>query len=88
MAHSKLKQLIETRDAVNARIKKEQGKLRVTERKVDTRRKVLMGAWALEKVARDSDFAAMAMGELRTFLVRDGDRALFGLPPLPQKVAS
>jgi hypothetical protein len=84
----RLKQLIEKRNAVNARIKMEQGKLRATERKIDTRRKVLMGAWALEKAARDKDFAAMAMGELRNFLVRDDDRALFGFQPLLQKIAS
>jgi hypothetical protein len=82
MADAKLKLLIEKRDAVNARIKKEQGKLRAVERKSDTRRKVLAGATVLEWAKRNSAFGSALMGELKAFLVRDDDRALFGLSPL------
>ena len=81
MANHRLKLLIDKRDAVNARIKKEQGKLRASERKSDTRRKVLAGATVLEWAKKDSEFSAKLMGELKSFLVRDVDRALFGLPP-------
>lgn len=82
MAHAKLKLLIEKREAVNAQIKKEQGKLRAVERKSDTRRKVLAGAAVLEWAKRDSEFSSRLMTELKTFLVREDDRALFGLSPL------
>ena len=85
---SKLKRLHEQRAAISARIREEEKKLRASERTMDTRRKILAGAWALEKAARDSEFSTMMMGELRTFLVRDDDRALLGLPPLPNKKAS
>ena len=81
---SKLKRLVEQREAVNARIKQEQNKLRAGERKSDTRRKVLAGATVLEWAKRDSAFGSALMGELKAFLVRDEDRALFGLPPLPR----
>jgi hypothetical protein len=84
MPHAKLKLLIEKRDAVNARIKREQGKLRSVERKSDTRRKVLAGATVLEWAKRDNEFSSRLMVELKAFLVRDDDRALFGLPPLPK----
>ena len=84
MAHARLKLLIEKRDAVNARIKREQGKLRAVERKSDTRRKVLAGAAALEWAKRDNEFSSRLMAELKAFLVREDDRALFGLPPLPK----
>jgi hypothetical protein len=82
---SKLNRLIEQRNAVNARIKQEQNKQRAGERKSDTRRKVLAGATVLEWAKRDSEFSSRLMSELKRFLVRDDDRALFDLPPLPNK---
>ncbi len=85
MAENKLKRLIEKRDAVTARIRQEQNKLRGGERKNDTRRKVLAGAAVLEWAAKDNEFSAQLMAELKAFLVRDADRALFGLPPLARK---
>jgi hypothetical protein len=85
MANSKLKRLIEKRNAVNARIQQEQNKLRADERKSDTRRKVLAGATVLEWAKRDSEFSTRLIAELKRFLVRDDDRALFGLPPLAKK---
>jgi hypothetical protein len=84
MAQAKLKLLIEKRDAVNARIKREQGKLRTVERKSDTRRKVLAGAAVLEWAKKDNEFSSRLMTELKAFLVRDDDRALFDLAPLPK----
>jgi hypothetical protein len=83
MANSKLKRLIDKREAVNARIKLEQNKMRAGERKSDTRRKVLAGATVLEWAKRDSEFSSRLISELDGFLVRDADRALFGLPPRP-----
>lgn len=82
MVNSKLKRLIEKRDAVNARIKQEQNKLRSDERRSDTRRKVLAGAMVLEWAKKDTEFSSRLMAELKSFLVRDADRELFGLPPM------
>lgn len=82
MAESRLKRLTEQRNTLNARIKREQNKLRGKERRDDTRRKVLAGAAVLEWAAKDSSFAARLMAELRVFLVRDIDRALFDLAAL------
>jgi hypothetical protein len=85
---SKLKRLIDQREAVNARIKQEQNKLRASERRTDTRRKVLAGAAVLEWAKRDNEFSAKLMAELKAFLSRDADRVLFGLPPvLPSKTS-
>jgi len=80
MADSRLKRLLDKRDAVNARIRQEQNKLQASERKRDTRRKVLAGAAVLEWAKRDTDFSKKLNAELRAFLVRDADRELFGLP--------
>jgi hypothetical protein len=85
MADTKLKRLIEERNAVSARIKQEQNKLKSSERKSDTRRKILAGAAVLQWAARDNDFSAKLMTELKIFLVRDADRALFGLPLVGNK---
>ena len=84
MTDNKLIRLIEKRDAVNARIKLEQNKLRSDERRRDTRRKVLAGAMVLEWAKRDSEFSSRLMTELKNFLLRDGDRELFGLPHIAQ----
>ena len=81
MVNSKLKRLMEKRDAVNARIKQEHNKLRSNERKSDTRRKILAGATVLQWASRDNEFSARLMAELKAFLARDVDRVLFGLPP-------
>jgi len=78
----KLKQLMEKREALNARIRKEQNRAKEGERKNDTRRKILVGAVVLEWANRDNEFSKTLMGELKRFLVRDADRALFGLPPI------
>jgi hypothetical protein len=81
MADHKLKVLIEKRNAVNARIKLVQTKLKASERRSDTRRKVLAGAAVLEWAKRDSEFSPRLMAELKRFLVRDADRELFGILP-------
>jgi hypothetical protein len=81
MVDNKLKQLLDKRNAITARIKREQNKVKAGERKSDTRRKVLAGAAVLQWAAKDNEFSAKLMTELKAFLVRDADRALFGLPP-------
>jgi large subunit ribosomal protein L7/L12 len=82
MAQAKLKQLMEKRNAVNARIRREQNKLTADKRKADTRRKVLAGAAVLEWAARDTDFSMRLMSELQSFLKRDADRVIFGFAPV------
>lgn len=83
---NKLNRLIEQRESIKARIRQEEIKLRADERRTDTRRKVLAGAAVLEWAKQDKEFSARLMAELRRFLVRDVDRELFGLPPLPKQV--
>jgi hypothetical protein len=85
---SELKRLIEQRNAFNARIRKVQSKLRASESKADTRRKVLAGATVMEWAKRDNEFSSRLLVELKAFLVRDADRELFGLPPLPKREKS
>jgi NCAIR mutase (PurE)-related protein len=51
---------------------------RTKEKKLDTRRKILVGAYFIEKFKGKEN---QLIKELDSFLVRDNDRKLFGLPP-------
>ena len=56
------------------------------ERSRDTKRKVLIGAYVMAQAkAQGWELAALHIGQqpLADYLVRDEDRALFSLPPLP-----
>jgi len=79
MATSKEK-VLKQRAALDERLKKIAARERATERKSDTRRKVLAGAAVIDWAKRDSEFSQQLMGKLRGFLTRDYDRKLFGLP--------
>lgn len=69
------------RDALNARIKLVQNREARQKRKDDTRRKILVGSYFLDKAKKDSSFDALVK-QLDTFLTRDSERKLFNLPPL------
>lgn len=58
--------------------------LRNEERRIDTRRKVLAGAWLLAEIERDAELSERVQGGLRTYLAREDDRKIFGLDPLPE----
>jgi hypothetical protein len=55
---------------------------RAKQKKIDTRRKILAGAWILEQYADKMD---VLKKELDKFLVRDNDRKLFDLTPKEKK---
>ena len=68
-----------------ARIKAELQRLNAreqqAERKRDTRRKILLGARVLDRIARGELAEAEVKADMDLFLERDRDRALFELPP-------
>lgn len=72
----KLDQLKAQKQQIEAR---ERAKLRSTERRHDTRRKVLAGAMVLEMMEQDPEVKHKVLLRLDAFLVRPDDRALFGL---------
>ena len=55
-----------------------------TERKQDTRRKILAGSWVLSRADQDPEAARRLNQGLDGFLERDRDRALFNLGPRRQ----
>ena len=59
-------------------------------RKIDTRRKILAGAWILHRIDQDTDdrLRLMLTQGLDEFLVGDRDRELFDLPPRTPSTSS
>jgi hypothetical protein len=73
----KLKRLKAQQQLIDARQKAIQTK---RNRANDTRRKVLIGAFMLDQMARDGiDPATLSAGAFAIWLTRDSDRALFNL---------
>jgi hypothetical protein len=77
----KLDNLIAKREAMNARIRQEQGRERSRQRREETRRKIIAGAIALNE--EDPAIRAWLYRTLGKVLVRKDERDLFALPPLP-----
>lgn len=60
---------------------------RSRERKLDTRRKIIAGALALEHMKRDGAFRAALLALLDEYVTKEPERLLFGLTPLPDDAA-
>ena len=60
------------------RIQQVESRQRENERKQETRRKILVGAYFLDK-ARQAGHMNDLIKQISTFLTRDSDKALFGL---------
>jgi large subunit ribosomal protein L7/L12 len=54
------------------------------QRSKDTRKKILLGAFLMERMEKSPEYAAKVMPGLGEFLKRDDDRAIFGFSPLPK----
>lgn len=59
---------------------RERRKLKEQERKDNTRRKILLGAFYLHKMETDEQFRQNVLTRLDEYLKADRDRKLFGLP--------
>lgn len=77
-AKKRLQQLKNRQAAAEAR---ELKRAMAGERADDTRRKILIGALVMHMIEEGDMQQADLTARLNTFLVRDGDRALFDLPP-------
>jgi hypothetical protein len=79
---NQLDKLKQQRDALNARIQAAEARGRVSERKQDTRRKILIGAYYLDQAQQNPDQWSQLVKIMADYLTRDSDRRLFGLPSL------
>ncbi len=64
---------------LNARIQKKKAQVRGKQRKIDTRRKIIAGALALEHMAHDKEFGGTMKRLLLEHVTRPQDRELFDL---------
>ena len=69
-------------ESIKARLQSVKAREKTSERKKDTRRKILVGTYYLDQAEKNT-----SMDEIKTlmnkFLKHDFDREIFGLPPLP-----
>ena len=77
-----LEKLKQQRATLDARIQAAEARTRVSERKQDTRRKILIGAYYLEQAQRNQQQWAELQQIMTRYLTRENDRRLFELPPL------
>jgi hypothetical protein len=73
-----LEKLKQQREQLDARIKLGEQAAATQQRKDDTRRKILVGSYILEKHSKTNTFEQL-LAELDNFFYKPHDRALFGL---------
>ena len=80
----RLERLKEQREKLNSRIQAVEARIKNSERKKDTRRKILVGSYFLDKANKEN-----TVNEIKKlmdkFLTRNSDRVLFDLEPLDGK---
>lgn len=78
-----LERLKEQREKLNARIQQQEARLKTSERKKDTRKKILIGSYYLDHAIKENK-----MDDIKTimdkYLKRNSDRSLFDLELLPE----
>ena len=79
-----LTRLEEQRDKLNHRILLLKNKLKSSENKKETRKKILIGAYFLDKATHENNLNEIK-SLMSKFLTRNSDRELFELEPLPEK---
>lgn len=80
----RLEKLKKQQEQLKARIQSLEAGQKTRERKKDMQRKILFGAYMLQRVKDGDPVALELQAKLAGYLIRDHDRALFELPPLPK----
>jgi large subunit ribosomal protein L7/L12 len=80
LLEDKLKQEKAKKQKIEARKRTLESK---AQRTTDTRKKILVGAFMLDRMAKNEETKNKVLGQLDQYLMRSDDRELFGLPPLP-----
>jgi len=83
--NDRIKQLEEKKQQINARIQKLKAQESEKKRKQETRRKILLGAWVLNKIEKGDWSKDDIWNEMDEYLTKEVDRKLFDLPPLDQE---
>ena len=78
----RIKKLEARKEQLNAEINKHKALNSVEKRKRDTRKKILLGAWVLNKIDSGDWSKQEIWAEMDNYLTNKYDRAIFDLPPL------
>lgn len=81
LLEDKLKQEKAKKQKIEARKRTLESK---AQRTTDTRKKILVGAFMLDRIAKNEETKNKVLGQLDQYLTRSDDRELFSLPPLPE----
>jgi hypothetical protein len=80
-SEERLQKLLEKESQLKARINREKSRFKSEARKIETRKKILLGSYLLSKMNNDDDFLDEMMANMDQYLTNDRDRELFGLNP-------
>lgn len=78
-----LEKLKEQRDKLNARIQQKEARLKTSIRKIDTRKKILIGSYYLDHAIKENKIDEIK-SMMDKYLKRNSDRSLFDLELLPE----
>lgn len=79
----RLKALLEQKAEIEARLNRIRSEDTAQKRKLDTRKKILIGAVLMKEISQNQELHELVMGKLLPReLKAPRDRAVFGLPPL------
>jgi large subunit ribosomal protein L7/L12 len=74
----KVEKLKKKQKVLKARIQVIEGREKAIEKKLDTRKKILIGSYFLEKYSKDNEMEKL-ITIMDKYLIRESDRKVFGL---------
>ena len=80
LSTSRIDQLKNQRATIEARIQSAEARLKTQNRKQDTRRKILIGSYYLDKAVKENTYENLKL-LMCGYLTRESDKKLFGFSP-------
>ena len=81
---NELEKLLEKEKQIKAKIQAAKSKEREKERKIETRKKILVGAMVIEGMKNSDEYASKIQQNLDKYLTKNKDRVLFNLPEIKE----
>lgn len=82
---NELEKLLEKEKQLKAKIQAAKSREREKERKLETRRKILIGAMVLEGMKNSEEYETKIMQNLDKYLTKNKDREIFNLSAIEEK---
>jgi DNA repair exonuclease SbcCD ATPase subunit len=81
---NELEKLLEKEKQLKAKIQAAKSRESEKQRKLDTRRKILIGAMIIEGMKNSAEYETKIRQNLDKYLTKNKDRVLFGLPEIKE----